>query len=241
MKTCNMETKDYTDLINQYLDGAMSPSEEEAFLAQVKNDKALTHELDLIRDIRKGIDLHGSQRLKHLLQKREAQHLKKPKWPVWKVAASLFIACGLGYFIFQFAGGQKSNLYEEYYLPYPNIISPISRSHATAISDGFTYYEQEEYQLAADLLLKQIKAGQDNDTVKFYLAQTYMAMDKTTEAISYLQQISENSRFHEPAEWYLGLAYLRNKKPAEAKVQFSQIAASGSSYAREATELLSKL
>lgn len=235
-----MDAKDYTDLIHRYLDGAMPPSEKEAFLVQVKNDKALAHELELVSDIRKGIDLHGGQRLKNLLQNREVKHKKKRNWLVWKVAASLFIAFGVGYLIFQFAG-QKSNLYEEYYLAYPNIINPISRSDASAISDGFTYYEQEEYQLAADLLLKQIKVGQDNDTVKFYLAQTYMAMDKTTEAISYLQQISENSRFHEPAEWYLGLAYLRNKRTTEAKEQFNQIAASGSSYAREATELLDKL
>ncbi|MBL6446306.1 hypothetical protein JMN32_08300 [Fulvivirga sp. 29W222] len=235
-----MSDKDYTDLIHRYLVGDMSPGEKNAFLKQVEKDQYLSEELDLMRDIRKGIELHGHQRLKAILQDREKKHQAKPKPIIWKVAASLFIALGLGYSIFQFYG-HKGDLYKEYYLPYPNVVNPISRSAAPTTGDGITYYEQEQYSAALDKLLKQLKEEQDNDTVKFYLAQTYLALDKSADAITYLRQVEEKSRFYEPAQWYLALTHLKNENIKEARTQLKLIIASQSSYSKEASELLDQL
>lgn len=216
--------------------------EKENFLEQVKNNPALRAELDLAQDIQKGIELHGSRHLKFLLQAKERSYQKKPtkSWG-WKVAASFFLLVGLGYVIFHFANRGSSDIYSQYYLPYPNIVSPVNRSDEGVRSDALADYEQENYQKAIEKLSEQLKSDPQNDILNFYLGQSLLATGDAHQAIPYFKNIGPTSRFYEPAAWYYGLSLLKSRQIDEAKTQFAQIAGSGSSYADEAAEIAGKL
>ncbi|GAA0891700.1 hypothetical protein GCM10009122_13790 [Fulvivirga kasyanovii] len=237
-----MEDKGYTDIINRYLEGEMSSAEKESFLEQVKSNAALKDELELAQDIQKGIELHGSRRLKYLLQAEEKKYQNKPakSWG-WKVAASFFILVGLGYVIFNFANRGSSDIYSQYYLPYPNIVSPVNRSDEGVRSDALADYEQENYQKAIEKLAKQLQSDPQNDVLNFYIGQSLLATGDADQAIPYFKNIGPASRFYDPAAWYYGLSLLKTRQMDEAKAQFEQIAGSGSSYADEAAEIAGKL
>lgn len=237
-----MEESKYTDVIDRYLRGEMSSDEEQAFLDQANHDEALAEELELCRDIQRGAEIHAARDLKSALQRHEQKTYKKRSpGSGWKVAASVVLLAAVGYIIFQMTGRDKNGIYDQYYTPYPNIVNPLDRSENTGTDDGFRLYEKGQYQDAIAQLSQKLESDADHAAVHFYLAQSYLALEGTPEAITHLQQVPKGSDFYEPASWYLALAWLKAGEQEKAREQLEKIAASGSSYASRASDILQEL
>lgn len=130
------------------------------------------------------------------------------------VAASVLIIAAIGVFLFFFNPGKEERLYSNYYKPDSGLISSMSSSDDYIFDRAMIDYKTGEYKKAIqswDSLLKE-RAG--NDTLEFFIASSYLAMDNYEEAITHFKKVvtQENSVFLEDANWYLGLAYLKTNK-----------------------------
>lgn len=165
---------------------------------------------------------------------------KKKVWPWIGVAAS--IALLLGVFFMQNTEEKPVDylaIYTENYQPYPNIVAPIVKSETdslTAYEEGFQLYEKGEYAKAIQNL-----TPSNSTEAEFYSAISFLALGKTEKAISSLNIITADgeSRFRQPAEWYLALAYLKIEDVAKAKALLSKVMETdGHPYRGRATELM---
>ena len=100
-----------------------------------------------------------------------------------------------------------------------------------------------EYKLAQEKLSALHREMPENDVVVFYLALTNMGLNDYANAISLLQALSlKDSDLKLAANWYLGLAYLKNKKVENASEIFQKLANSNSEeYRSKATLILDDL
>ncbi|UII22598.1 tetratricopeptide repeat protein [Fulvivirga ligni] len=238
--------KNYNDQIDQYLRGELSSEDESAFLAEVNSSAELKSELELAQDIQKGIELDALYSAKSLLAAEEVK-LKKPEAPSsssnnwwWKAAASLVLICSVLYF-FLGQSADMQELYSQSYSPYPNIVNPVNRSSSDQPKDWPEAYEAKKYAQVINVLDEKLKADPDSDVYLFYLAQSHLALGSADEAITHLEKIKSDSKFYEPAQWYVALSYLKQDNSDKAEEKLNQIKDSDSAYAMRAEKLLNSL
>ncbi|MEM6726276.1 MAG: hypothetical protein AAF598_19700 [Bacteroidota bacterium] len=128
----------------------------------------------------------------------------------------------LGMMILSSCENQSANtaLFEEYFQPMPLIHLPVDYPEGEQWEAIKTTYKSGEYHTCR----KQIKAlYEPNDSLQAILkildANCILASDgSTTEAIKVLQSIyKEPYPFHGIANWYLGLAYIKNDQLDDAR------------------------
>ena len=237
--------KNYNDQIDKYLRGEMSPEDESSFLVEVNSSAELKKELELTQDIQKGIELDALYSAKSLLVAEEDK-LKKPissspsnNW-WWKAAASLILICSVLYF-FLGQSADMQELYSQSYSPYPNIVNPVNRSSSTLPKDWPEAYEAKKYEQVIAVLSEKLKTEPESDVYLFYLAQSHLALGHSDQAITHLEKIKSNSKFYEPAQWYVALSYLKQDNADKAEETLNQIKDSDSAYAMRAEKLLNSL
>jgi tetratricopeptide (TPR) repeat protein len=224
------------DLIDKYFENSLSPKEQVKFNDLLQNNKAFVKEFAFQKDLRKIISVKQQEELKTTLQQVEAKIQNKSPFLVvpkkWLIAASiaLFLSFGLWSVKNTFFPSSET-LYAENFEPYRNIVQPIVRGEGinTIEYKAYVSYENGNYYKAINLF-NSVK--NPNEThVLFYKAMSYLATNKTTEAILVLLPIATSNNleesdfnFNEKANWYLALAYLKNGDTKKAVSQFSYVA-----------------
>lgn len=224
------------DLIDKYFNNTLSHQEQLLFNEYLQNDEEFKSEFLFQKDLKAVLDHNQREDLKKTLQgfEKDLQHnthvYKLPK--KWLIAASICIFLGLGYLYVKgnFFPSDKQ-LFVENFHAYRNIVEPIERDapKQTIQYKAFSAYENENYYKAINLF-NSIKDQNDN-FVSFYKAICYLSLNKPTEAIGLLLPIATSKKesgsfknFYELANWYLGLAYLKNNERDKAISQFSILA-----------------
>lgn len=87
------------------------------------------------------------------------------------------------------------------------------------------FYEKKEYDEALKLLQHLLDTDAENRFAHLYAGNILLLADKPEPAIPHFQSMpqQQKSKFSEPAEWYLGLAYLKMNKLDRAKSILAQI------------------
>lgn len=159
-------------------------------------------------------------------------------------AFALVIAFIAAYFLF-FNEPDYDKLIGDAFQPYPNVITSSTRSEADAtgqVDRVMALYDKQKY---ADALKEFDKYIQDNPqdyNVLFYRGITHMKMDQSESAVADFEEvISGNSLLHDQAEWYLGLAYLKNNQKKEAADLFFAIAGKDTEYSEKANTIVNKI
>ena len=116
---------------------------------------------------------------------------------------------------------------------HPILLHPRKRS-GTA-EKGFMLYDLKKF----DLAIESLKESND-PSAKFYLANAYLALGESNNAISALNDIQGN-RFGSTTHWYLALAYLKSNRIDEAIILLEQLAAEKSPYSFKSAEVLQAL
>ena len=230
------------DSIQRYVDGEMSEAEARDFLQSAKTNPDLAEELELTEDLIKAVEFNAARDLKHKLANLDRTTSTSINITAWyKIAASILLIFTVGYLLFNNTSLTGDDIYNEHYSPYPNIVNPLSRSETTVNADGIILYEQEQYAEAVALLLAKLKSNNGNDTLNFYLAQSYLGLEEYENALNYLERVHNSSIFIEPATWYTGLVYLKLHDQKAAVATFRILEHQRGSYADEATAILEKL
>ncbi len=151
--------------------------------------------------------------------------MKQSKIPVWAkaAAASATILLIGGYYYFDTEQtGPVDKFFMASFDPPPPVelnMSKLDEEKATALR----YYDSGEYKKAIPLLEKVVKEDNKDSLKLYYLSLCYIAENKPQSAIPILKNMLYSTKAHEP-EWFLALAYLKNKDYDLAKQTFEEMA-----------------
>ena len=240
-----MANKELNERIEQYLLNKMEDIEREAFEDELKSDpelKELTVKKQLlINGIKAGFNAEFKSKLKS-----EDQHQKRMvKTRRIRFISGIAAILVIGIFSTFFLNSIKQNptrIYEEYYQPYPNISTPLSRSDENGNSPYYQY-EKGEYESALAGFQTLIKGNPDDESALFYAAISNMELSDFNNAIEKLKKVADKnqSKFTQAASWYLSLAYIHTKKPELASEYLNILAEGNDVYANNAKKILKKI
>lgn len=221
--------------VEKYLRGEMSANEAIAFENELSKNQELREALDFVRDIRKGVAVNKIHNLKAQLQEVDKKKSGGFKWLA--IAASIALIATVGYFALnQSREVDTKVLYEEFYSPYPNVVAPTSRSVSEDSLNAYQLYEQGKYERALNLF----KSLKQNDTVRFYSAQTLIALNEEEEALAQFSSVEEGN-FSAAAKWYEALIYLKQQKQELALEKLNALIDDNGDYSEKARDLKARL
>lgn len=216
------------NLIDRYFENSLSPKERLEFNDLIQNDEGFKNEFLFQKDLKKAISHHQNQELKETLENFERGLKSSSRFSVvpvkWVAAASLALLLSVGgWIVNNYAFPSNERIFETYYEPYPNTVMPIVRgSEVNSIEyRAFIAYEAGEYHKAINLF-NSVENSSDK-YIQFYKAMCQLSADKPNEAIETLLPLANGSASSlqdfdckQRAEWYIGLAYVKQGKEQEA-------------------------
>jgi tetratricopeptide (TPR) repeat protein len=161
--------------------------------------------------------------------------------PYLALAATVVILAGLSAYLTRPRPGET--LFQQNFEPYPST-QPVVRGAATdARSDALRLYEARDYRGALAGFEDALKERPNDPVVRFYAGLCQLALGRSADAIGSLEATRKlgAGELEGPAEWYLSLAYLRNRDSGEARSRLTRIADAGGFYAERARALLAAL
>ena len=244
--------------IESYLDGKMTPAQQQAFEARMATDKSLAQD---VADSKTATNaLKDEQLLDFVLALNEVQEAhdheaagqQQPAigkrirlssfW--WRAAAAvllLVVAGGTWYWYNQAPTTNATGLYVANFSPYP---AQALRNNATnypqALTEALQLYRDEKYQPASAALQVWQHDSLHATMATFYRAQALMAGSQVKQAIPLLKGMvaGQQTVFTQSAQWYLLLAYLQQQNTAAAQQQANQILAVPQHAYTQQTQLL---
>jgi len=228
----------------------MSAEEVEAFEQKLKTDPQFREDFEYNRDLLESMRIHYKSALKNKLKQLDApadDPYKKAGtrrfFQVTGIAAAIALLVGVGYALF-FTSSDTQALFEQYYSPYYNVVDGSERSAGDVSGElAMRLYDQQRYEEALLVFKEAISRNPENHRLLFYKAMSHLSISQTDTAIANLQEVMNKpeERLHEPARWYLGLAYLQQGNVDKAKEIFATIESSNDSYSQRAGEILNAL
>lgn len=226
-------------LFDRYLHGAMSDQEKNDFEQKLETDNELKTEFEAFKSFERIFEDAEITAFKDQLEEWDKSGESPKQGSVFPIrmiatiAAVLLVALlTVTYF---FSGSSNAELAENYFEPYDNVLTV--RGDKVNMDEGLAYYEQEEYEKAADIFA----LFSDDPTANFYLAESGMALKHYDDAIAaYNLVLGEESIFEEVAEFHLALAYL-GKDDTEKAIKTLEAISNSSSYFEDAERLLDDL
>ena len=203
-----MANKDNSERIERFLREQMSPEENDAFLNDLKNDKDLREEAQMMALMIKEMKEEQARQSEKLTEDvlAEEKKVKKAKtismvrWPL-SIAAMFILIFGAT--LLWNRQSDTDALFTEYYSSYT--LQGESRGSDSEV----------EKELA--MLFNQVGTEKDISTVIDKLQKIYDSVDSEYEYSLYANDIA----------WYLALAYLKDNKPDKAKELLKPLAANG--------------
>ena len=220
------------DHIDRYLKNQLSEKERSLVEKEINQNPEFAQEFDLHKTALKALELGNERQLRAKMQtwKKEINQptQSKSKLLPYGLAASL-AAFILLLIIFMPVQKQAEQLFKENF-------TPLSLSNSKGTTKEQDY--QEEIQMMyqhknyAGILNyhKDLSPNEEKDTYKIDFVSLYYGVsalhtNDTPKAIHALKRISSsaNPELYAQSQWYLGLAYLKNKQTQDAKKIFEQI------------------
>ena len=207
-----MENKDNSERIEKFLREQMSPEENDAFLNDLKNDKDLREEAQMmalmIKEMKEEQIKQSEKLTEDVLaeekQAKKARIISMVRWPL--SIAALFILI-FGATLLWNRQSDTDALFTEYYSSYT--LQGESRGGDSEV----------EKELA--VLFNQVGTEKDISTVIDKLQKIYDSVDSEYEYSLYTDDIA----------WYLALAYLKVDKPEKSKELLKPLAENGNDLA----------
>jgi len=231
------------ELIEKYFLGKLTDKEQEAFNTFLKTDNTFKKEFRFQQNLQKIIETNEDVSFKKKLQHYENEFQpKKKSYTKWLAAASIALILATSYFLI-FQNTTNETLFAENFEPYRNVIQPIVRGSVSKDikTKAFVAYENGRYEDASKYF-SEISVNKNEAYAIFYLANSNLALNKTSEAIKLLEEyISLNGDLIEKAHWYLALAYIKENNSQAAKKTFQKIINSKSYNHKKAIIILEEL
>lgn len=235
---------DKATLITRYFEGILTPDEKSHLDYLLKTDKAFSNQFNFEKKTKAAITLEERQKLKAKLQKFETESSgrKRRNRKTWiPIAAAILILIGV-VSIFNSKQTSNSDLFAEYFEPYPNTVAPLVRGENAADNktEAFKAYESGDFK-SASIFFNRLFETNSEEYARFYEAVALMA-DRQFEASKTIFASSVwSEEYSEKANWYLALNYLHLEQNKNARTILENIVEAKSYQHENAKKLLKKI
>lgn len=236
------------DRIEDYLEATLPEEERLAFEQELMVNAELKEEVELEKDTRKLLDLHGQLAFKEKLQLLDQQmesaapvvSMKRPLFQqTWfRVAAVLLILLISGYF-WTNQQYQPNYLAQSAFEPYRNLIT--ARSGNSQMQEAMAAYDREDYEQAIPRLQKILTQNPQAKNVNLYLGISLLAQGQAEASMQHFDVAKDSSLYVEQANWYKVLACLQVSAVESCEKALRNIADKEGPYQANAQALLQKL
>jgi hypothetical protein len=234
----SMNLRDDIELFDDYLGDALDGESRAAFEQRMKTDERFKRDFeDYTIAVNVVKTAAAGQHIRSLLATEPGKKtgLMRSRFAIGLSVAAC-VALLIAFFVWPFGKPSDQNLFEKHFRPYPNILA--SRSGL----EGRLHASLEQYSTGnyagAVALMNEIPVK--SDTLYFYSAVSSLHLRNTEAAITALDNIGENSVFHQQVKWYQGLAYLLQGEHEMARRSLVEIGPSEYKY-QEAQAILTLL
>ncbi|GAA0892699.1 hypothetical protein GCM10009122_23780 [Fulvivirga kasyanovii] len=231
------------ELTEKYFSSRLTSDEFKQLEQVLKNDSQLRAEFFNELEIKQTIAQEKHSTLKSRFQELDNKTKKKISW--FRYAAAVAFLTAVGSIIYSLQPNYQ-NLYTENFEVYPNVINLTTRSETEQETNemaAFDLYEDGNYSEAAKNFNKAYEK-EPKDYLIFYKGMSLLAQSETEEGIRVLQSYEwekNKSDFTAVANWYLGLAFLKQKQSTKAQFYLEKVARSDSNLSKQAQKLLIEL
>jgi tetratricopeptide (TPR) repeat protein len=238
------------ELIEKYFDAELDDTEQQAFVEKLNADLAFQRLVQQERALINAIRYEGiSKDLRYLKQIETSlqgpnQRATRRTW-LYLAAAAVVSIIALTIFILPTFRPSTDQLFQAYFVAYPNMFEPTLRDNSQPTGDrrteAFKAYEEKDYSRAATLFSELLTQEQEPG-VLLLLGNANLILGNTDEAMQNFSILS--SEFDEldmQAKWYLSLCYLKRGDIDQAKKMLKELGETEISYAERARELLKKV
>lgn len=242
------ETRD----IQAYLNDTLPQSRRTAFELKLQNDPLLKQKVDELRPIFEVFEeIKMEEKIRAIIKKSEIPTVQKEPEIVPKTITKLqprfgnFIKYGIAASFIIFLGitwhdlTLSSTLYQDFYTTELDG-SRGSKSDNCPTETAMNLYYQKNYQL----FLQNLEKESINSCTNYYKGMAFLGLGSSDKAIEYFSKaiLTDEKVVKQKAEWYLTLAYLKNKEADKAKTQLSNIInTSEHQYGNLARDLMNQL
>ncbi|MDD3892359.1 MAG: hypothetical protein PHE03_08665, partial [Bacteroidales bacterium] len=238
----------FLNLIDDYINGNLSPNQQKAFEAELKVSPKLREELALNKEINSAIQEKDVDLLrKKLFQAKPQGHKKSSKYRY--LFASLAGAAAIALLmVFGFLQTNKPSLPEQIFANNFEVYQPVGQTRATgddSISDKLLtihkHYLKDEFLESIPLLESIININSPDAQTSLMLASAYLKCKhykKAEHLLKPLLNYSLTDQHTEMAKWYLALTLTRLENIDEAKKLYIDIAKGNGFYAGKAENIL---
>ncbi len=200
----------HEELILKYFNKTLTNNEEVLFSNLLNKDADFKTLFDEHKNMQLAFEINEKEKLKLHLQNLESSKksvfktILNQKFIVFATACCLLIGG------FYFINNSSSNLYDNYFEVYPNVLEPVVRGEMNIKSDAFIAYENQNYQVAENNF-KLILETNPDDNIRFYYALTLLNQNKTKPAQKVLNSLKQkNHDFLPEIYWYSALIAVKN-------------------------------
>ncbi len=238
------------ETIKKYLANQLTPTERNAFEQEMEND-------EFLKDSVEGFEMLSDDETKFTtintaLNKQideKVNNSKKGKvifMNVYKLAAAACIIGILSITTYRIFYVKKSVNEEQIYASY---FKPLTNTDATVRGENddseekkaANAYENEDYFEALNMYQKLVSNNPKNVKNNLFLGISYLATNQSKKAIDVLRTITQSEEYHFDIQWYLALAYIKNKEIQNAQSTLSNLTNEENYYQKEAQEIIEKL
>jgi TolA-binding protein len=211
------------DLLLKYLDGELSDGEAAALEQKLQEDAALQEKFDSLKVTTESVKLFGIQQQVAAVRRQWEQEragdsktggrivsmAKALRYGLLAAACIILVIVGVRYF--WFSGVSSDQIYKELYVGYELDQSRSVNATATPVEKA---WRQRNY----EGVVKMAKINGQDKKELLLLGLSYLQLNQPYAAIPVFQNILQhgNSIYREDAEFYLGLAYLKNHNKVQA-------------------------
>lgn len=241
------------DLIKKYLADELSSQERNAFEQQMENDPFLKESVEGLLLQKEHWQIHQLEKLEHELmplQNTESitivKHSKNRSFRFFKFAAAASI---IGVIVF--VGWQHffvaknintANVYADYFKPLTHPDATVrGENMEKEETKAIQAYESEDYFAAVNYYKKLVENHPANVKDNLFYGISLLATNQPEKAIDVLSNIQTSVEYHYDIQWYLALAYLKNKQIQETKKSLNELTKEDNFYQNQANEILNKL
>lgn len=242
-------------LIEKYVQGILSEEERLEFDTLLGVDKGFSEEVAFHTNLKRVTEVEDEENFRGMLDEFEEEirnvegneitRAKEKKGLFdrrWLVAASVILLLGLGVFYNLNQPVSSTDLYMNYFEPYPNVVQPVVRGDETsAVSEAFEAYENGRFEEALTRFTD-LQETKGDSYYLFYRANALLNLERPNEAIVLLREFATtDDKLADRSGWYLAMAYLQLDDKEQAKIELEKVVESNAYNASKAKELLAEL
>ncbi len=240
------------ELIKKYLANELSAEERNAFEQEMENDPFLMESMEGLSMVNSQWSVEAADKTEKKLHTIIDTKIKEPEkgkiisLNFFRYAAAACIIGVLALVSWRLIFVQKSideqAIYASYFKPLTNPDATVrGENDSTAESQAIQAYEKEDYFAAVKYYEKLVSNNPDNVKNNLFLGISFLATNQPKKAIEAFNKITTSEEYHFDIQWYLALAYIKNKEIPQAQSTLIPLTKEENYYQKEAEEILAKI